>query len=52
MVSGSMEKRAIVNLTHLLVVKQQNEQSTLEKGNLQMSYKPMKKPGKKKPGKM
>jgi hypothetical protein len=49
MVSGSMVKRATVNLILLAVVRQQNEQFTLEKGDRQMSYKPMKKPGKKKP---
>jgi hypothetical protein len=52
MVSGSMVKRAIVSLILLAVVRQQNEQFMLEKGDVQMSYKPMKKPAKKKPGKM
>jgi hypothetical protein len=51
MVNINMATAAIASLIHLQLVRPLNELFTL--GRIRkMSYKPMKKPGKKKPGKM
>jgi hypothetical protein len=51
MANISTAKKVTVSLIRWQLVKRLNVQSTLERVT-NMSYKPMKKPGKKKPGKM